>query len=106
MEELQALLDATETGQWTVICAAAISLLVSQLKRPLLGDLVRTYVPRRWRAVVPVVLGGVAAVLLAVSGGVDWREAVYIGLFSGPGAIFCHEAVVHAVLGRERGSDG
>lgn len=104
--EIQALLDATETGQWTVICAAAITLLVSQLKRPLLGGLVKKHVPRRWRAAVPILLGGAAAVLLAVSGGVSWQEAVYVGLFSGPGAVFCHEVVVHAILGRERGSDG
>jgi hypothetical protein len=80
---------------------AAIMLLVEALRSPRLGWLVE-WIPRRWRIVVPVVLSGIAGILSSVAGGMSWQEALYIGLFAGPTAVFAHEAVVEAILGHSR----
>ena len=77
------------------------TLLVSLFKLPQMGGLVML-IPRRCRLVIPVVLGGIAGILSGIIGGMPWPEAIYIGLFSGPTAIFAHEAIVHAILGKPR----
>lgn len=84
---------------------AAIMLLVELLRSPRFGRLVEL-IPKRWRIAVPVVLGGIAGILSSVAGGVSWQEAMYIGLFAGPTAVFAHEAVVEAILGDARRREG
>lgn len=100
-------IDASRSGSGIAIAAATIMLLVNALKSPALGALVRR-IPARWRIALPIALGGVAGILSSVVGGVPWAEAVTIGLFSGPSAVFAHEAVVEALLGSSasRGADG
>ena len=95
------LISAVRAGSWIAIAATLITLLVSLFKLPLLGSLVKK-IPRRWRFAIPVILGGVAGILANIVGGVSWLEALYVGLFSGPTAVFAHEAVVEAILGQSR----
>lgn len=47
-------------------------------------------------------LGGVAGILSSIVGGMPWIEALMVGLFSGPTAVFAHEAVVEAILGQSK----
>lgn len=97
-----ALIDSVRTGGWIVISLAVVNLATSLLKQtPLLS-----WVPKRWRIAIPVVLGGIAGILSNVIGGVPPLEALWVGLFSGPGAVFAHEAVTEAVLGRSSSRQG
>lgn len=84
---------------WLPIIAAAITVITTFLKTPAAGKLV-TRIPARWRIVVPIVLGGISGILYNIIGGGDISESIYIALFSGPSAVFIHEAVVEAILGK------
>ena len=59
-------------------------------------------IPKRWRIAIPIMLGGVAGILSSIVGGMPWIEALMVGLFSGPTAVFAHEAVVEAILGQSK----
>lgn len=100
-DDIGALIDAFRSGSMIAIAAAAIMLLVDLFKAPWLGSLVLR-VPKRWRIAIPILLSGVAGLLYDILGGVPWQEAVLVGLFAGPTAVFAHEAVVEAILGRAR----
>ncbi len=93
------LIDATRTGSWIAIVGGVIMLLLNLLRLPQLGSLTKK-IPRRWRLVVAVALGGVGGILAGISGGMPWYEAVAVGLFSGPTAVFSHEAILNTVLGK------
>lgn len=93
--------DAVDSGSAIAIVAAVIMVLVNLLKAPWLGGLVKK-IPPRWRIALPVVLGGVAGILSSVVLGMTWTQAIMIGLFSGPTAVFAHEAVVEAIMGRSK----
>lgn len=100
-----ALADLQYPGGTIAAVGAAIMLLVELFRSQRFGALVEL-IPRRWRVAVPVVLGGIAGVLSSVAGGMSWQEALYIGLFAGPTAVFAHEAVVEAILGHARRREG
>ncbi|HWN68812.1 MAG TPA: hypothetical protein VNM90_14340 [Haliangium sp.] len=102
--DLEPLIDAVRSGSMIAVAAVAITLLVDLLKTPWLGGLA-SRVPRRWRIAFPVALGGMAGILSDILGGLPWQEALFVGLFSGPTAVFAHEAVVEAILGRSRTRD-
>lgn len=94
-------IDAVRSGSAIAIAAAVIMLLVNLFKAPWLGSLVKK-IPKRWRIAIPIILGGVAGILTNVIGGVPWTEALMVGLLSGPTAVFAHEAVVEAILGKSK----
>ncbi len=100
-QDIGAVVDAVRSGSAIAIAAAVIMLLINLFKSPALGSVVNK-IPKRWRVAVPVILGGVAAILSNVMGGIPWAEALMVGLFSGPTAVFAHEAVVEAILGRAK----
>lgn len=102
--DLEPVIDAIRSGSAIAVAAVAVTLLVDLLKSPWLGGLA-SRVPRRWRVAFPVALGGIAGILSDVVGGLPLQEAVFVGLFSGPTAVFAHEAVVEAILGRSRTRD-
>ena len=106
VQDAGAVIDAVRTGSAIGIAAAVIMLLVNLLKAPWLGGLVKK-IPKRWRVAIPILLGGVAGILANITGGIPWTEALMVGLFSGPTAVFAHEAVVEAILGKatSRGPD-
>jgi len=103
--DVTGVIDAVRAGQAIAIAGAVVMLLTNLLKHPLTGGLVKK-IPARWRFAIPVVLGGVAGILSSVAGGVGWQEAVMIGLFTGPVAVFQHETVVEAILGRSTSRAG
>lgn len=90
-----ALIDAFRTGGWLAVSIALVNLLTSLLKQARF----LSWIPIRWRVAIPVLLGGLSGILSSVLGGLPPLEALWIGLFSGPGAVFAHEAVTEAVLG-------
>lgn len=96
-----AVIDAVRSGSAIAIAAAIIMLLVNLFKAPWLGGLVKK-IPKRWRIAIPIILGGVAGILSNIVGGMPWIEALMVGLFSGPTAVFAHEAVVEAILGQSK----
>lgn len=98
-ESTGAVIDAVRAGTWIGIAAAVIMLLMNLFRLPALGGLVKK-IPARWRIAIPILLGGVAAVLSSVAGGLPWYEALSVGLFTGPVAVFKNEAVFNAILGR------
>lgn len=102
--DLEPVIDAIRSGSAIAVAAVAVTLLVDLLKSPWLGGLA-SRVPRRWRVAFPVALGGIAGILSDVVAGLPLQEAVFVGLFSGPTAVFAHEAVVEAILGRSRTRD-
>jgi hypothetical protein len=82
------------------IVGTTIMCVVHLMRLQLLGR-VFEHIPRRWRIAVPVILTGVAGILWRVMNGEQSvHEAVYVGLFAGPTAVFAHEAVIEAILGR------
>lgn len=93
--------EAVNSGSAIAIAAAAIMLVTNLFKARRLGGLVKR-VPKRWRVAIPIVLGGVAGVLSSVVAGMPWKDAAMVGLFSGPTAVFAHEAVIEAILGKAR----
>ena len=95
IEDLLVLIDASRTGGWIVISVAAINLLTSLTKK-----LFANWIPKRWRFMIPVVLSGIAGILSNILGGVPAIEATWVGLFSGPSAVFTHRAVKDAIFGR------
>ncbi|WP_428269485.1 hypothetical protein [Haliangium sp.] len=97
-------IDAVRSGSAIAIAAALVMLLVDLFKAPWLGSVVKK-IPKRWRIAVPIMLGGVAGILSDILGGLPWQEAVLVGLFAGPTAVFAHEAVVEAILGHARTRD-
>lgn len=101
VRDVGGVLDAVRSGSAIAIAAAVIMLLVNLFKAPWLGGLVKK-IPKRWRIAIPIMLGGVAGILSNIMGGIPWAEALMVGLFSGPTAVFAHEAVVEAILGRSR----
>lgn len=101
VRDVGGVVDAVRSGSAIAIAAAIIMLLVNLFKAPWLGGLVKK-IPKRWRVAIPVLLGGVAGILSNIMGGIPWAEALMVGLFSGPTAVFAHEAVVEAILGRAR----
>lgn len=101
VRDVATVVDAVRSGSAIAIAAALIMLLVNLFKAPWLGSLVKK-IPRRWRVAIPILLGGVAGILSTVMGGMPWPEALMVGLFSGPTAVFAHEAVVEAILGRSK----
>jgi hypothetical protein len=96
-----AVIDAVRSGSAIAIAAALIMLLVELFKAPWLGS-VFNKVPKRWRIAIPIMLSGIAGMLSNIIGGIPWQEAVVVGLFAGPTAVFAHEAVVEAILGHAR----
>ena len=101
VQDVSAVIDAVRSGSAIAIAAAIIMLLVNLFKAPWLGGIVKK-VPKRWRIAIPIMLGGVAGILSNILGGIPWAEALMVGLFSGPTAVFAHEAVVEAILGRAK----
>jgi hypothetical protein len=97
-------IDAVRSGSAIAIAAALIMLLVDLFKAPWLGGVVKM-IPKRWRIAVPIILSGIAGVLSDILGGLPWQEALLVGLFAGPTAVFAHEAVVEAILGHARSRD-
>lgn len=97
-QELERLIDAIRTGSAIGIAAAAITLLVSLFKSPLLGGIVNR-IPAPWRIAIPIVLGGIAGILYDLMATVPSMEAWLVGIFSGPAAVFGHELVAESVLG-------
>jgi hypothetical protein len=93
------LVDAVRAGQWIGIASAAIWLVIGLLKLPALGGLIKK-IPDRVRILLPILLGAAAGILASIAGGVPIVEAIWIGLFSGPGAVFAHEAVTKALLNK------
>jgi hypothetical protein len=96
-----AVIDAVRSGSAVAVAAALIMLLVELFKAPWLGS-VFNKVPKRWRIAIPIMLSGIAGVLSNIIGGIPWQEALVVGLFAGPTAVFAHEAVVEAILGHAR----
>jgi len=96
-----AVIDAVRSGSAIAIAAAIIMLLVNLFKAPWLGGLVKK-IPKRYRISIPIALGGIAGILSNITGGMPWIEALMVGLFSGPTAVFAHEAVVEAILGQSK----
>jgi len=101
VSQLGGVVDAVRSGSAVAIAAGIIMLLVNLFKAPWLGGLVKK-IPKRWRVAIPVLLGGIAGILSSVVGGIPWTEALMVGLFSGPTAVFAHEAVVEAILGKSK----
>jgi hypothetical protein len=99
--DVGAVIDAVRSGSAIAIAAAIIMLLTTLFKAPWLGGLVKK-IPKRWRIAIPIILGGVAGILSSIVGGMPWLEALMVGLFSGPTAVFAHEAVVEAILGQSK----
>jgi len=99
--DVGAVIDAVRSGSAIAIAAGIIMLLVNLFKAPWLGGLIKK-IPKRWRIAIPIMLGGVAGILSNIMGGIPWVEALMVGLFSGPTAVFAHEAVVEAILGRSK----
>lgn len=99
--DVGAVVDAVRSGSAIAIAATIIMVLVNLFKAPWLGGLVKK-IPKRWRIAIPIILGGIAGILSNIVGGVPWLEALMVGLFSGPAAVFAHEAVVEAILGRSK----
>lgn len=99
--DTQDLIDAVSSGKVIAIAAAAIMLLVNILKQPWAGGYMAK-IPKRWRILIPIVLGGVAGILSSVVGGMPWFQALIIGLFTGPTAVFAHEAVIEALFGKSK----
>jgi hypothetical protein len=97
-QDLARLIDAIRTGSTIATAAAAITLLVSLFKSPLLGGLVGR-IPAPWRIAIPIVLGGIAGILYDLLAAVPSMEAWLVGIFSGPVAVFGHELVSESVLG-------
>ena len=97
-DSVSGLIDATRTGSWIAIVGGVIALLLNLFRLPLLGSLTKK-IPGRWRLVIAVVLGGVGGILTGIAGGLPWYEAVAVGLFSGPSAVFAHEAVLNTIMG-------
>lgn len=100
-EDIGAIVDAVKSGRAVAIAAAIIMLLTNLLKAPWLGGLVKK-IPARWRIAIPILLGGIAGILANTAGGMSWGESLIVGLFSGPTAVFAHEAVVEAILGKSK----
>ena len=101
VQNVGAVVDAVRSGGAIAIAAAVIMLLVNLFRAPWLGGLTKK-IPKRWRIAIPVMLGGVAGILSGIMGGMPWTEAVMVGLFSGPTAVFAHEAIVEAILGKAK----
>ena len=97
-EDVMTLISASRTGGAIAIALAAVQLLTSLLKN---FRLIKR-IPVRWRAAVPIVLGGAAGILSNIIGGIPPAEAVWVGLFSGPGAIAGHEVITEAILGHSK----
>lgn len=93
------LIDAARAGSWIGIASAIIMILLNLFRLPALGDLWHK-IPRRIKIVIPVILGGAAGILAMIAGGLPWYEALWIGLLTGPGAVFTHEAIWNAILGK------
>lgn len=102
VEDVGDLINGVRTGTWTAIAGAVIMLLLNLLRLPLLKSLTHK-IPKRWRLVIAIVLGGAAGIIGSIAGGLPWYEAVYVGLFSGPSAVFSHELIYTTILGK-RGS--
>jgi hypothetical protein len=100
-QDVGAVIDAVHSGSVIAIAAAVIMLLTNLFKAPWLGGLVKK-VPKRWRIAIPIILGGIAGILSSILGGMPWLEALMVGLFSGPAAVFAHEAIVEAILGQSK----
>lgn len=99
-ESVGNLVDATRTGSWIAIVGGVIMLLMNLFKLPQLGSLTKK-IPGRWRLVIAVILGGVGGILASIAGGMPWYEAIAVGLFSGPTAVFAHEAVLNTIMGKD-----
>jgi len=90
--------DAARTGQWLVVSTVIVLFLTRALKTPAFGAIMAR-MPKRARILVPVVLGGVAAVLSSLSSGAPWLESVLVGA-SGPLAVFAHEFLFESVIAK------
>lgn len=101
LHQIGTAVDAARAGSWIAAAGAIIMVLTNVLKLKALGGLVKQ-IPARWRIAIPIILGGAAGILASIAGGMPATEAVIIGLFSGPTAVFAHEAVIEAVLGRSK----
>lgn len=91
--------------QWAGISGGIIMSVVDLWRSTRLGWLIER-IPRRARIVVPVALSGIAGILSSVAGGMSVPEAILIGLFAGPTAVFAHEAVAEALLGQAGPKEG
>ena len=61
------LIDAVRSGRAIAIAAAVIMILVNLFKLPWLGGLTKK-IPKRWRIAIPIILSGVAAILMGIVG--------------------------------------
>lgn len=98
--DIGSVVDAARAGQWILFASAIVTVLLQLVKQPWLGGLWQK-VPPRVRVIVPIVLGAAAAVLASIAGGVPWLEALIVGLFTGPIAVFNNEAFVKALFGKK-----
>jgi len=98
-EGVGSVVDATKTGSWIAISASVVALLGNLFRLPALGGITKK-IPKRWRIVVPIVLGACAGLLGGVVGGMTWTEAIIAAVFTGPSAVFAHEAFVESLLGK------
>jgi hypothetical protein len=95
------LILGAQGGHWLLVISAALTLLVSALKSPLLGSLVKR-IPKRARFAAPLLLAGLAGCLLAVNDGATWGDAAAVMLTTGPGAIGLHH-LWDSFTGKESG---
>lgn len=91
--------QASKTGKFIPIASALIFLLLALCKLPALKPYMLEWIPKRWFAVVPVLLGVAAGILYSLTTGVGMLAALTSGLVSGGGAIALHEVLVEAIGG-------
>ncbi|MBU0572048.1 MAG: hypothetical protein KJ995_08225 [Candidatus Omnitrophica bacterium] len=81
--------------QTLLIIAAAIHLVIRLLKTGSLGK----RIPARYRPIIAVVLGGVAAAVDTYARGVPWQQALAQGMLGAATAMGTHDAVIEGLLG-------
>lgn len=81
---------------WLGVAAVLIGLVVRLLK----SDIPWTStIPARWRPVLALGLGAVAAAFDAVLGGASWPDAIKVGLGAAAAAIVGHDVVIEGLRG-------
>lgn len=104
--EIDNMLDLFEnahTGNWIAFSAAIITVIVNLMKNIKIDKIAFVKkIPARWRIAIPIILGAISGILSNICGGESISSAIYIGLFSGPSAVFLHEAVFEAIFGQSK----
>lgn len=100
----QQLVDLYLRGEWVLLAAIAIGIVVRLLKAD--SKLIPAVVPAKWRPWLAIGLGIGSGVLEAVATGKPWKSALVGGLVSGVLPILGHELVVESLRsGKEIGGD-